>query len=167
MTDDWRWTIAKGLGKKQIIRSVLNSSQPPTNSGWEIQDMNNSWNKEPSLHMEPFIPPDSIYINTSVNNLDVGDVLEDKSITGRYVENDSHYVRRGAPVLYLFRNSAGVWVLGPELEERSAFLYFVGGIAELAEGGGTWIMVSPESDNATVILSLIMLQIIVGIVVSS
>ena len=38
---------------------------------------------------------------------------------------------------------------------------------ELAEGGGTWNIISSESDSAAVILSLIMLHIIIGILVSS
>ena len=51
ITDDGRWTIAKGLGKEQVIRSKsVSSSEPPNDRGWEIRDMNNSWNNEPSLY---------------------------------------------------------------------------------------------------------------------
>ena len=168
LTDDGRWTIAKGLGKEQVIRSKsVSSSEPPNDRGWEIRDMNNSWNNEPSLYMKPFNLPDLIYINESGYNSDVGHVLGDKKVNGNYTRIDSYYVRKHEPALYLFQNSDGVWVLGPSLEAQSVFLHFVGGIVELAEGGGTWKIISSESDNTTVILSLIMLHIIVGIVVSS
>ena len=117
--------------------------------------------------MKPFYLPDSIFINASGYNSDVGDVLEEKEINGHYTRIDSYYVRKHEPALYLFKNSHGVWVLGPSAEEPSVFLHFVGGIVELAEGGGTWNIISSESDSAAVILSLIMLHIIIGILVSS
>ena len=132
----------------------------------EIRDKNNSWNNEPSLYMKPFNLPDLIYVNASGYNSDVGHVLEEKKVNGNYTRIDSYYVRKHEPALYLFKNSDGVWVLGPSAEERSVFLHFVGGIVELAEGGGTWNVIS-ESDSAAEILSLIMLLIIIGILVSS
>ena len=51
ITDDGRWTIAKGLDKEPVIRSnSFGSSEPPNDRGLEIRDMNNSWNNEPSLY---------------------------------------------------------------------------------------------------------------------
>ena len=170
--DGERWSIIE-----EPIMSSTNSSSPPTNRSWELQDIHSgNWNGELSLLVIPFSPEGSIYLEYMGENLEVKEVFEEQNITGVYVmqnvlkSNASYYVKLVDPVRYLFRHVYGGWVVAAALEDSDVFLYYDGEVGEMSMEGGLWCLskyASWSNNNGAVVLSIIMLLIILGILLSA
>ena len=74
------------------------------------------------------------------------------------------------PVRYLFRHVYSGWVVAAALEDTDVFLYYDGEVGEMSMEGGLWSLgkdTSGSNNYGAVVLSIIMLLIILGILLSA